>query len=407
MKPSLLKISKWLFFLLILSINLREPYIHSREILFFLFIICSFPFGNYNKLSSLFCLLVIWGISLLYNIIIPGSNAMNGPWFQGIIISAYLFLLVFCTKKYYRIIINAFMCSAIVVSSITIILWFLCNYNLTIRYLLIDYFTTLYEKTQLTFVDIGDRMILGSDFQFVWYRTCPIIIPALGYLYLKRLYGEKKKKNFFGIIFFSLALVLSGTRANILTSFLMLLFFVVFKLLKIKKRIIAVMIAVAVIICTALIANRFFNDKGSMSSFIKAKATQSYYKVYNSDIVRTFFFGWGCGSSFYHSGRNKIVDVTELSHLESVRRYGLFPFLFIMIFVWLKPLINKLKLEKGISKYFYVVVVLSYIFVACTNPYLLDSIGFCVLLFFTAFFEYDTFHRNDNIQRRLFPSKTT
>lgn len=131
----------------------------------------------------------------------------------------------------------------------------------------------------------------------------------------------------------------------------------------------------------------FLTDKGSLSTSIKKGHQISYFNTFETDYVRTLFFGWGDGSSFYSLGRHAFVDVTELSHLETIRRYGFIPMLMIMFFIWLKPLVLKMLNTRSIIKYYYAVIVFAYIFVACTNPYLLDSVGFCVLLFFDAFFE--------------------
>ena len=139
-KFSLLGISSTLLFLLIISINLREPYLHSREILFFLFIAVSWIYGNYRKISSMFILLSIWGISFFYNAFVPGSNALNGHWYETVINSVYLFLLVFSNKTYYRVIIKSFIVSAVIVSVLTVGLWLICYNNSVIRDTISSYF---------------------------------------------------------------------------------------------------------------------------------------------------------------------------------------------------------------------------------------------------------------------------
>ena len=194
-KKSIFEISKILLFLLIISINLREPYFHSRELLFFSFVLISFPFGNYKKIFYTLLLLAIWAWSLIYNVIVPGSDAINGIWFQAIIISAYLFLMVFSNKNYYETIIKAFVVSAVIVSCVTITLWLICFFVPVVRDLLVTYFVLLQKTTNLTFINISTRKILGIPFFFVWYRTIPIVIPALGYCFLRRLRGEKTRKN--------------------------------------------------------------------------------------------------------------------------------------------------------------------------------------------------------------------
>lgn len=389
-KNSLLDFSKALLFLLIVSINLREPYFHSRELLFFLFVSFSFPYGDYKKIINVLLLLALWGWSLVYNVLVPGSNAIDGVWFQAIIISAYLFLMVFSKKEYYETIINAFLFSATLVSLITIGLWLLCWFVPVVKTALVAYFTLLRDTTNLSFINIDTRMILGVPFFFIWYRTVPIVIPALGYYYINRLNGNKKRKNLFRIILYTIALILSGTRADMMAAGLLYLFYICFILLRKKSFCTAYVLILATLCVGAVAASAFLNDKGSKSSSIKHLHQISYFNTFDTDYMRTLFFGWGYGSTFYTLGRKEFVDVTELSHWETIRRYGFIPMMLIMLFIWLCPLIRKILNERGIIKYYYVLVVMAFIFVACTNPYLLDSLGFCVLLFFDAFFEFET-----------------
>ena len=397
---SLLSLSKVLLFLLIVSINLREPYLHSREILFCLFVAVSWIYGNYRKISSMFILLSIWSISFLYNALVPGSNALNGHWYETVINSVYLFLLVFSNKTYYRVIIKSFVFSAVIVSVLTVGLWLICYNNSVIRDTISSYFDNMMIQKGITVLRIDSRYILDYPFFFLWYRTSPIIIPALGYLLIQRLRGYTTFCNFCGIILFSLALILSGTRANMLCAVLLLFFFQVFKLFKKNHYIIATAICILTVSSGIYVANKFLTDKRSTSTHIKHLDQEAYFKTYETDYVRTFLFGWGCGSTFYSPARRMYLELTELSHWETIRRYGVISFLLIMIFIWLRPLIKKFRYERGISKYFYVSIVLAYIFTACTNPFLLDSLGFCVLLFFDAFFEYDTIYCVNNVQRR-------
>ena len=400
---SALSISKVVLTLLIIAINLRIPIPFLREFLYFSFICVSFIFGNYKKISSVILLLAIWSISLLYNILVPGSDAIDGVWYQGIIVSSYLLLLIFSNKKYYKTIINAFLFSAIIISLFITIIWIVCELNDPIKVFLRDYFSSLEDSTGLAFITIDTRKILGFPFHYVWYRTAPIILPALGYFCIKRLTNKKRKKEkktIFLIILLTFALAVSGQRANLLAASLIFLFYLIVYMYQRKQFFRAILFFVATLIAAYYFSYALLNDKGSKSSSIKHLHQVSYFDTFETDYVRTLFFGWGYGSTFYTQGRNKFVNITELSHWETIRRYGFVSFVFIMVFIWLKPLINKLKNENGITKYFYVVVVLAYVFVACTNPFLLDSVGFCVLLFLDAFFEYDTLHRNDNVQRR-------
>ena len=89
-------ISNVLLSLLIISINLREPFFHTREILYVLTMITSLIFLDIKNVKYALVLISIWAISILYNLIVPGSPVnFNNGGFETIIISAYLLLMCF------------------------------------------------------------------------------------------------------------------------------------------------------------------------------------------------------------------------------------------------------------------------------------------------------------------------
>ncbi len=386
-KKKVFDISKLLLSLLIVSINLREPFFHTRELFFFLFIITSIRFANYKNLICSLLLLFIWSVSVVYNLLVKGSNIDFGDGgFETIISAVYLFLVCFSERKYASTIIRAYLFSSILVAFFIIFLWFLCSSSSFLYSTLKLFFDDLRERKNLMICSIDKRVILGVQFMGVYYRTSPCMICALGYCLIEKLKGNGNRN--FLIIIYTVALFFTAARANMMCACLLLLVYIVFKLLKNKHFSIAFLLILFCFVSAILFAILFLNDKGSHSSSIKAGHQQSYFDVFDTDYLRTIFFGWGAGSSFYSLGRHKFVNVTELSHLETMRRYGFLQTLVIFIFIWFRPLYKKFTKEKSIFKYFYLVVLLAYIFTACTNPFLIDSFGFCALLFFLTYFDY-------------------
>ena len=365
---TLFEISKFFLSLLIISINIREPFFHSREIFLFLFILTSFNFANYKNLFFSLLLLSIWSISVVFNTIIKESNiTFFDGGFETIIASIYLFLLCFSKKEYAAVILKSYLFSSLLVALLTVVLWIVCSLNSGLYELIKSYFFILKENKNLMVISIDKRNILGNVFMTVYYRTSPTIICSLGYCLASRLNGSKRYTWF--IIFLSFALFFSGARANMLCVFLLLFFYFIFFLLKKKCFSTAFMLCLSVLIISVFFVFAFLFDTNSASSNIKINDTKSYFNTYAEDPLRFFLFGWGPGSWFYTSGRNVMMNVTELSHFETIRRYGLVSTFLIFIFIWLRPLKFKLSYNMKTDVLFYWVCIFAYIFTACTNPF--------------------------------------
>ena len=386
-KLTALNISQIFLSLLIISINIREPFFHTREILFALTIIFSIPFMDMRKSKYTMILIVIWLVTVSYNLIIPGSNInFNNGGFETIIISAYLLLMTFYQERYAKVIIRAYMFVSTFVALIVISVWIGCYLSDSVFHRLQSFFIDLQVATGLSLFSIDKRMILGTRYLTVWYRTAPCMTCALGFCLAQRLEG--KKRNIIIIILF-IALIFTGTRANIISAIMLAGFYIVFKLYKKGCRLIPLILFSTVAIIAILFIIKFINDKDSSSSSIKVLDTLGYLDIFKRDPIRTLFFGYGPGTSFYSWGRQKYVNITENSLLETIRRYGLFSTCIIMFGIWFTPFkgIN-FKKQMNYIRYFYCCVFAAFMLSALSNPYLLDSFAFCTLLFFCIIFSY-------------------
>ena len=170
-KLTIWDISQIFLALLIISINIREPFFHTREILFALTIMFSLPFMDIRKAKYTMMLMAIWTVTVFYNLIIPGSdiNFSNGG-FETIIISAYLLLMTFYQKRYAKVIINAYMFVSMLVALIVISVWISCYLSDSIFHNLQSFFIDLQVTTGLSLFAIDRRMILGTRYLTVWYR---------------------------------------------------------------------------------------------------------------------------------------------------------------------------------------------------------------------------------------------
>ena len=380
-------ISNVLLSLLIISINLREPFFHTREILYVLTMITSLIFLDIKNVKYALVLISIWAISILYNLIVPGSPVnFNNGGFETIIISAYLLLMCFCQERYARVIIRSYEIVSIIVAMIVVSIWIACYFSDSTYYSLRNFFINLRETTGLSLISIDKRMILGTRYLTVWYRTSPCMVCTLGYHLGLRL--TKKCRNLLLISLLFISLLFTGTRANIISAVLLVCIYMGFKLYKIGFRLMPLVMISAVMIIAIIFVVKFLQDRNSQSSAIKTSDIISYAEIYWKDPVRTLLFGWAPGSVFFSRGRQKMVNITELSLLETIRRFGLVSTCIIMLGIWFAPFRGSNFKQMNYIKYFYCCVFGAYMLSALTNPYLLDSVGFCALLFLCTVFSY-------------------
>ncbi len=394
---TLMDISCLMLFLLIVSINIREPFFHSREILYVLTILSSLTFMDFSKAKYTIILIVIWAISVSFNLIFPGSNInLRDGGFVTIVISAYLLLMCFYQERYAKVIICAYNFVSVIVALIIITIWISCFLSDSTFNSLRTYFVNLQKSTGLSLINIDKRMILGTRFLTVWYRTAPCMTCALGYHLVRRLNGEKK--HMLIIILLFIALIFSGTRANIISAMLLVGIYVVLSMYKNGLMLTPLLLLSIVAISAIIFIIKFINDSNSQSSTIKVLDTLTYIDIFKQNPFRTLFFGFGPGSTFFSRGRQMYVNVTENTLLETIRRYGIVSTYFIFD-IWFTPLKSSdFHRNKNYIRYFYYCVFVAYMLSALTNPYLLDSVGFCALLYFCIVFSYGADIKMDNYE---------
>ncbi len=215
----------------------------------------------------------------------------------------------------------------------------------------------------------------------VFYKTSPILVFPLAW-YLHRLLILKIKKNRAGQILFILAiaatLFLSGTRANILSMGLIVLFYLFFYTYKTSKPF-ALLVAFIYLVGSFYGANmmvEFFLNRSEISNQIKLGHLFSYIQHF-SNQTDILLFGQGIGSTMYTTGINRIVSVTELTYFELIRVWGL-PVSIIFVFILFIPIYYEIK--SGSISYLFIAY-LAYLFIAGTNPLLLSSTGMLVLVY--------------------------
>lgn len=239
------------------------------------------------------------------------------------------------------------------------------------QYLVLDKGVVMYAMRKL-----GDFTLL-----MIFYNTSPLLVFPLAY-YLDHVFVKQNSKklilNLIIIISIILTLFLSGTRANLLSLVLIIVFYFSYFIYLKSRRLFIILsgfYGLFAIYGLAKIGGVLFNAQ-ELSNTIKFGHFVSYIELF-SDNIGSYIFGQGVGSSFYSSGIHSMTNVTELSYLELIRIWGL-PITILFVSILFIPIFHQIK-SKKISPLF--IAYLAYLFIAGTNPLLLSSTGMVVLVY--------------------------
>lgn len=213
---------------------------------------------------------------------------------------------------------------------------------------------------------IGTRVYGDLLLPMIYYKTSVLLIIGLGALGLVR-----SNSRCLMVCFFSIALFLSGTRANILASFflLMVYFFQYWVTSKQVKKFLMLIFIPAGAYALLIIMSHFL-DPDEISITVKSFHLQSYLLAFREDPW-ALLVGQGYGSGFYSIYHEGIVYETELTLLELLRRGGIGSFLTVVA-VFLYPVFQA-------KDYLFKASFLAYFLVSSTNPLLISSTGMLAL----------------------------
>ena len=392
-KTKMQEISHLFLACLIFMMNVNgNNFFHLKELFFILFVSTSLRYGDYRKIWNCILMILLYLFSAAVNLISNSAYRFSAAVYNllGFI---YLFLQVYETPEYTKTIVRSFLFSAKIVAWMLVAVWALCMSSPLIASGLTVFFELNKTDAAAFIFMIVRREILGFPFLRVYYCTAPCMICALGYCLVVRFYSFKTR-NWFSIFLFSFGLLISGARANILAVVLLNGAYICLKLVQQKKIVRAYMIILVAGTVSLVFLLMMLGERSDSSIKVKALHKVSYMELFDEHPYKTIFTGWGAGSEFYSKGFKKMTDTTELSFYETIRRYGIISTILIFIFIWGRPVIfvltNKMPLSQ---KLFFSVTVISYIAVACTNPFLLGSIGFCSLVFIESVI-YDSYRNS-------------
>lgn len=243
-----------------------------------------------------------------------------------------------------------------------------------------QYLMWIYE-TDNAFVGKGEHLAIGY---VIFMKASPMLFLSLAYCFLrpKELLEpiSFQRLKYVNALVIAIALVLTGTRANLLLCAVFAMFcFVYQKRSRLKQMLLLAALALVALYLLSdgrliqMVWEMFARKAGGDE--VRDKTMSSILWVWQ-DNPKRFLLGSGFSSTFWNTGRGEFVSSVELSYWNLIRQVGIVQFVVMMI-GYLYPAMRMLKERRN------TLVVLGYfcyLIVAYTNPLLHSSTGMTVLL---------------------------
>jgi hypothetical protein len=344
-----------------------------KDIAFLFFVATSLPYVNFKNIFVVVIFCMVHLITFSVGIITDQQIDINIAF--GILKSFLFLSYLFWMNNDYLQVFSIFYRWSLLMGIIVIILYFLMTIFPSLELIIYAFLT---KKDHV--IAVGRRTVLGIRYYLVFFRTSPISVISLS-VALFLLFSKRKVKYFLhGCIFF-LCLFFSGTRANILSGVLIVVFLTLFYLLYYKNSlVIFIFTFFSASLMGMMLVMRLLTDETSGSSRVKAGHIESTLLLFSETPFRFLFVGTGPGSTFYTIGFDEITHMTELTYLELIRNYGLI-FTLLIVLLLCVPFINIIN-NKQYDKFLKISLFLgylAYLFIAGTNPLLIGSTGFVVV----------------------------
>jgi len=282
--------------------------------------------------------------------------------------AAYMFLLIFVVK-HYKIDFEK-----ILLKSIKLIAFATVALALLDVSGLINVNTGFFRHEIMYGYGLG---LMGKSPQYpfyykIFFKTSPLLVILL--------FKKFNDSKYFTTLLTLTALIISGTRANVLFPLFFLVAYYVFatgnKSKLIKYAFIATVIAGSIIFSGVIIQafNEAFIERGEASDIVRQGHIRGIKELIASDpwiILR----GSGMGSEFYSYGRDAYVSSIEWSYIDLWRQMGFLFFFLFLVFISL-PLFYKHEVGRY-KKYAYI----TYLCIAATNPLLFSSTSYLVFIY--------------------------
>jgi len=202
----------------------------------------------------------------------------------------------------------------------------------------------------------------------IFFKASPLIYFSLAYM--------MKRKKYIIAITLVLSLFASGTRANAIVAIFIVVGTPILFFESANKK--AIVWSIVIAICVTILPTfiKYMLEVSSIKSgsdTLKMDDMVSVVKFMNDEPLR-YLLGSGVGSYFYSGGREKMVNIIEISYLDYFRQVGLIGFIPFIVFI-LYPFF-----KISSDKKWLLIPYLGYLATAATNPLLISSTAFVVYI---------------------------
>lgn len=235
--------------------------------------------------------------------------------------------------------------------------------------------STLSDNSLAQFLHNSDNAMIGKTAEsllgyVIFLKASPLVIFLM-------IYDMKRRKYIWAILSLG-AMILSGTRANALTSVAVFVVYILFleKDKKTKTLFLIFFVAVAVLFVHKIVdklVELFVLKAGSDS--VRSGHLQGIIETWKTNPL-SFFTGVGYTAKFYSYGIDAMTYNVELSYWNLLRQLGIFGFAALMA-VYIYPMVIQLKRKINMC---FILAQLGYIIISYTNPFLFSTTGASMLL---------------------------
>lgn len=221
---------------------------------------------------------------------------------------------------------------------------------------------------------VGYGFVTTSFGVMIFLKASPLILILLG--------DACSKNDTKWVVASTLALMLSGTRANFFVALAICVYY--FWVRKNKSQYVWILKFIFVFVCLFTVVVAFGDELYDViiDIFVRRKSNDTIRNGYYADLFYVleqkpyaFFTGTGFGSYMYVSGANVYANIIELSYWDLFRQIGLIGFIPMLIFI-ITPVFKCFATNKWMTLSY-----ISYLVIAYTNPLLYTSTSYIIYIF--------------------------
>jgi hypothetical protein len=370
-KLGLQKIIIFVNFLFVFSLVLDPRNVFGLKfITFILILLLSLPYLDFSYFIIIDIFLSINFLSYAFGILTNQNIDLDMANFltKAYLFLFYLFVVSNAWMHTFRFFYYATLCQSIIV---------------TVIYIIIQIFPVLTTPLSLfggqNFFFFAPRHFYKFQYFQVFYVSSYLC--TIGYAYsVYNLFFKSKFRYFIEFLLFFCGLLFSGTRANILSALLIFLVGIIFYLYHHKKLLSTVFFCSFSVMSGLFLIFKLLSEKGDVSIDIKSGHMKSMFMLFSESPLKFLLIGNGPGSRFYTSSLRTEVSLTELSYLDLIRNYGLISTIIICL-LYLYPLLLLYNAKQYSAEFKFILGMgyVAFLFIAGTNPFLINSSGFMML----------------------------